>query len=198
LFEIRFDLTDFERKAREMGAAQDQVPFALSLALNQAIRDTRTDLTETTWPTSVKERNPNFIRAALRYTTSTKRDLRAEIYDALGRASLKKHADGGTKVAKHAHLTIPPSSEPLGAHGIPKSKRARAIIARTPVRALRITPRGIFVGEHGRLKLKFVLKPSIRIAKDVPFRSDFRASMIAAVSRSFPPAMLRAMATRRK
>lgn len=197
MFEVRFNVAAFERKAREMAAARDQLPFALSLALNEAARETRTDLVQTTWPGHVRERNPNFIRRALRTRFATKRSLRVEIYDDLGRASLEKHADGGEKQPRGSNFAIPAPGVARGAHGVPKGSRPAAVIAKTPKRALRITPRGIFVGQGGQLKLKFALKPSTRQPKDVPFREDFRRSMTSRMVRAFPAAIARAMRTRR-
>ena len=72
------------------------------------------------------------------------------------------------------------------------------MIARTPKRALRITRKGIFVGENGRLKLKYVFAPAAQISKDVPFYEDFERVMRQEIAAAFPGAMKRAMQTRIK
>lgn len=200
MFELRLNLTDFEAKAKALGGAQDQVQYALSRALNTAVQNARRVLVEDTWPQHVTQRNPSFIGRALRTQFSTKRDLRVEIYDDLGRAGLARHADGGTKTPRGRNLAIPPQgavTAQLGTHGVRKALRPAAIIASTPKRALRVTPRGIFVGKGGRLHLMYALKPSAQQPKDVPFREDFEIAMRNDVRTSFPVAMAKAMSTRR-
>lgn len=200
MIELRFNLTDFEAKAKALGGAQDQVQFALSLALNNAVRNARNVLVQDTWPQHVTQRNPAFIGRALRTKFATKSDLHVEIYDDLQRGSLKLHAEGGTKVARK-RLAIPVSgSAPRasrGAHGVRKSLRPGAIIASTPKRALRITAKGIFVGKSGRLNLMYAFKPSAVQPADVPFEAAFRQAIKDDVRTSFPAAMARAMSTRR-
>jgi hypothetical protein len=193
---VVFDFSDFERKANELSAAADQIPYALSRSLNQAATDAQTVLIVQTWPKSVTVRNASFMRAALRRKNSTKHNLTVEIYDSLHRASLQKHAIGGTKSPKGAHFAIPEGVK-RGSSGVRKSDRPSALIARTPKRSLRITPRGIFVGKGGRLTLKYALKSSTPQPADVPFYEDFRAAMLDGVRTSFPYWIKQAMKTRR-
>lgn len=197
MFEVRFNLADFERQAKVLHGALDQVPFALSLALNDAIKQAREELVSETWPQHVTQRNATFIKRALRINFSTKRNLRAEVYDDLGRAHLKLHAKGGVKQGKH-RLAIPPKGAVRrGAHGVVKSQRPAQIIANTPKRALRVTPRGILVGKGGKLYLKYSFRPSANQPADVPFDRDFEAFMLRQVRASFPAALVRAMKSRR-
>jgi len=200
VIELKFNLTDFEAKAKALGHAQDQVPYGLSLALNNAVKNAKRVLVEDTWPQHVTQRNPSFIGRALRMQFSTKRDLRIEIYDDLGRAGLARHADGGTKTPRGSHLAIPPQgaiTAQRGTHGVRKALRPAAIIASTPKRALRVTPGGIFVGKGGRLNLMYAFKSSAQQPKDVPFREDFEIAMRNDVRTSFPAAMAKAMSSRR-
>jgi hypothetical protein len=194
---VKFDYSDFLRKADELSAAADQVPYALARALNQAAEDAQTVLIVSTWPKSVHVRNTSFMRAALRRIYATKGNLTVEIYDSLHRAQLQKHAVGGTKTARGGHLAIPSSEIPLGSHGVRKSDRPAALIARTAKRALRITSRGIYVGKGGRLHLKYALRRSVPIPADVPFESDFRTAMREGVRTAFPIWIRKAMQTRR-
>jgi hypothetical protein len=198
--ELRLDGSEFEARARALDGAEDQIPFALSLAFNQALQDTRTSLIQDTWPKAVTERNPSFIRWALGMQFSTKHDLRVEINDerATTRGHLALHAHGGTKKAAHANLAIPPKGTlKRGAHGIRKDQRPAAVIARTAKRALRITARGIFVGIGGRLQLKFIFRNAVTQPADVPFVQDFRTMIAKGVRARFADAMARAMRTRR-
>jgi hypothetical protein len=196
-FSVKFDFSDFERKAVELSAAADQVPYALARSLNEAAEDARQVLILSTWPQHVKQRNTTFMRAALRRRFATKNNLTVEVYDSLHRGHLKEHAIGGTKSAKGGHLTIPSSEIPIGSHGVSKSNRAAALIAKTPKRALRITNRGIYVGRGGRLHLKFALRRSVPIPADVPFESDFATAMRDGMRTAFPYWLKKAMQTRR-
>jgi hypothetical protein len=197
-FSIKLDFSDFERRANELSAAADQVPFALARSLNQAVEDAQTVLIVSTWPKSVTVRNTSFMRAALRRRFASKHNLTAEIYDTLHRGHLKEHAIGGTKTARGANIAIPSRDIPLGSSGVSKSNRPAALIARTAKRALRITPRGIYVGKGGRLTLKYALRRSVPIPADVPFESDFAAAVRSGVRTSFPYFIKKAMATRRR
>jgi hypothetical protein len=194
-FEI--DCKAFERRAKELHGTIDQVPFALAQAMNTAAKNTRQVLVRDTWPQHVTQRNSAFIGRALRTDFATKRNLRVEIYDSLGRAHLKLHDVGGTKQAK-GHLAIPPhGAVTRGSSGVRKSQRPRAIIANTPKRALRITPKGIFVGQGGRLRLMYAFKPNAAQPADVPFDASFRDTMSVELRTSFPAALARAMRSRR-
>ena len=196
-FSIKLDFSEFERKAAELSAAADQIPFALSRALNQAAEDAQTVLIVSTWPKSVNVRNASFMRAALRRINSTRHNLTVEVYDSLHRANLQKHAIGGTKSPKGAHLAVPIDVS-LGSSGVRKSDRPAALIARTPRRALRITRRGIFVGKGGRLHLKYALRSSIPIPADTPFYEDFETAMRNGMRTAFPFWLKKAMQTRRR
>jgi hypothetical protein len=198
---VKFDFSDFERKANELSAAADQIPYVLARSLNQAAEDARTVLIVQTWPKAVHVRNTTFMRALCaqrcgaftppRATSPSRSTIRCN------RAQLQKHARGGTKTARGAHLAIPSSEIPIGSHGVRKSDRPAALIARTPKRALRITNRGVYVGKGGRLHLKYALRRSVPIPADVPFESDFRAAMIDGVRTAFPIWIRKAMQTRR-
>ena len=196
--QITFNFDDFVAKANALGAAADQVPYALSRTMNTAVTNTRRVLTDVTWPTAVEVHNKGFIRRALRTKFSTKSDLRVSIFDDLHRANLAGHAYGDTKTPRGSRLAIPPKGLfPRSASGISKDKRPRALIANTPKRALRITPTGIFVGAGGRLHLQYSLKGSATQPADVPFESAFKDAMLNEVRTSFPKAMANAMATRK-
>ena len=197
MFTVEFNLADIERLTKQVGGAADQIPFVMSQLLNDGAFKARQVLVSQTWPRSVTARNASFIAAALRINKSTKGNLRVEVTDVLNRAHLQLHAKGGVKQARR-RLAIPvPGSVRYGAHGIRERDRPKALIARTSARALRITQRGIFVGQGGRLHLKYSFKPAATQPKDVPFYEDFAFVMRAAVRTGFADAMRRAMRTRR-
>jgi hypothetical protein len=198
MFEFKFNMVDMECQAKTLNGAMDQAPFALSLALNDAVKNARQVLVQDTWPHHVSQRNSSFIGRALRTNFAVKNNLRVEIYDDLGRANLKLHASGGTERPRNGRFAIPPKGSVVrGARGVRKSQQPAAIIARTPKRALRVTSRGIFVGEVGKLKLKYSLLASAIQPADVPFQEVFEDAMRNGVRTSFPAAMTRAMSSRR-
>jgi hypothetical protein len=180
MFTLKLDASEFEAKARAMGAALDQVPYALSNALNSAAFAARSVLVNDTWPSHVTVRNTRFLNAVLRVEKSDKRNLSVMVYDSTPdqRAHLELHAKGGVKTPKRAHLAIPIAGNILGiapgARGVPKNLRAGAIVASTPKRALRIATvkrsgnQGIFIGRGGRLNLIYVLTRQAQIKKTVP------------------------------
>jgi hypothetical protein len=194
---IEFDMTGVELKAIALGAVADQLPFILSTALNKAALETRQYLVGHTWPSSIKQKNPNFIRAALRIDMSKRNDLSVSIYDQLDRAQLERHATGGTKTPRGRNLAIPSRNITIGQHGVAKRQRPKNLNPKTIfVKGNKIFQR-VGKGKNQRLKLMYFLKPSVTVPKDVPFHEDFRAEMGKHLFSQLPVAVLRAMETRR-
>jgi hypothetical protein len=198
MIELKIDTSAFERRAKELRAQIDQVPYALALAMNQAVKNTRQVLVQDTWPSHVTQRNANFIGRALRTNFATKRNLRVEIYDGLGRAHLRLHDVGGDKTARGKFAIPVPGAIRRTARGVPKGKRPAAIIASTPKRALRVTEKGILVGKAGRLQMLYAFKASTPQPADVPFGEDFRSTMTIELRTSVAAAVAKAMKPRRK
>lgn len=200
---LKFDLSDFQRVARRLNGFADQIPFALSQALNDGAEMARKELIERTWPTHMNVRNKRFLGAALtlKGNRATKRNLRVAIVDQLGRSHLAEHGSGGTKSAKK-RLAIPPSAGSGAVRrtskGVSASQKPTAIIGNTPKRALRVTSRGIFVGEGGKLNLRFAFTQAARIKPDVPFQADFERVMKREVAWAFGIRIVRAMPASRR
>ena len=196
---LRFNLDDFERVAKGLGALERQIPFALATAMNAAVKEVRASLITNLWPQYVEVRNKNALRQALRMEFARKTNLSVAITDAgpAGqRLNLGAHAHGGQRAHRGRRIAIAPKGTVRrGAKGVAKSQRPAAIIANTPKRALRMTSRGILVGQGGRLHLKYALVPSATIKADVPFDAAFERAMGDAVRRQFPLAVERAMQT---
>lgn len=194
---LELDLSAFQLRAKELGGQIDQLPYALAMAMNDAAFKTRAALIEQTWPSHVTVRRPNFLRAALRVERATKRTLSVAITDVLQRGSLALHAQGGIKRGK-TRLAIPEKS--LGAKrtgsGVPRRLRPRNLP--NSFRKGDAIFQRVGAKKKPRLKLMYVLTHSARIRRDVPFVEDFRRMMSAELSRSFPAAMAKAMATRRR
>jgi hypothetical protein len=198
MIDLEIDCRAFEKRADELHAQIDQVPYALALAMNQAAKNTRQVLVQDTWPSHVTQRNTSFIGRALRTNFANKRNLRVEIYDSLGRAHLKLHDTGGDKAAKGRFAIPVTGSIARTAKGVAKSKKPHALVLNTPKRALRITQKGIFVGKGGKLQLMYAFKTNTDQPADVPFDQDFRDAMSIELRTSFPAALSRAMASRRR
>ena len=195
-FEVKFDLDDFLEQADAIGGALDQVPFALSRALNDAATEARRSLIDETWPDHVTVRNSGFLRWALHTEFSTKQNLVVSVEDRSGRARLKMHDEGGVKTPRGENLAIPVGAFPHGAHGIPTAQRP-AFLARKVVIGNRIYQR-VGTGANSRLRLMYVLKPSANQPADVPFTEDFETSMRRSAREHFPERMRQAMRTRRR
>jgi hypothetical protein len=129
--QIQIDMTDVLKLAEQLKVTQDQVPYAMTRALNEATQVTRTYLIKETWPGSgIKVRNASFIAASLttKDTRATKFYLESEIYDKLGRGHLYEQAKGGVRSPRgRSHLAIPSSNVPRTARGIPKGLKPLAL-----------------------------------------------------------------------
>lgn len=196
---LTFDLRDFQRLARNLKTLESQVPFALANAMTHAAFRTRELLITDTWPRAVEVRNRAFLRRSLRIQKARKTALRVAIVDDLNRDILLIHAQGGTKRPLKRGLAIPPSGTvSRGPRGVPKGERPKAVIARTPKRALRVTSRGIFVGAGGRLHLRYAFAPTATVKPDVPFLDDFEHYMRREIQPAFVKSIRKAMKTARR
>jgi hypothetical protein len=194
---VNFDVRDFLDAAERVHGLAEELPYVIANLLNDGAFKTRQVLVQDTWPSHVQVRNRQFISAALHVDKATKNNLEVAIYDRLGHAHLKAHAEGGTKQVSGRNIAIPDQSNVrVGAHGVYQSQRPQALIARTPKRALRITKAGIFIGRGGRLVRMFALRPSVKIDADVPFYKDFAYVMSNAIRTGFADAMAFAMRKR--
>jgi hypothetical protein len=197
MFEIKFDVREFERRAKELDGANDQIPFALALALTEAAEITKQALVDE-WPRHITQRNPGFIKRALQVKPATKHDLRVEIYDDLGRAHLKLHGIGGTKQAKGSFAIPAQRNIRRGARGVPRSQWPRSL-SNSFVANLHGKGAALWV-RYGRglrhLRLMYVFRRSVAVRKDMPFYEIFGTTMLRELRQSFPAALKRAMSTR--
>ena len=191
---LLLDMSEFERKAREIGGASDQMAFALSQSLNAAAFAARQRIIAETWPSAIEVRNKSFLRAALRVEPASKATMRVAVVDTLKRASLKAHADGGTKTGR-GMLAIPSKSVRRTAKGVVASQRPRNLKRAVVKKGLIFQVEG--KGKTARLRLMYRLTRQAKIKADVPFYRDWRRFMLDEVRRTFPVAMAKAMASRR-
>lgn len=195
MIDLQFNIAAFEHRAQEIGATLDQLPFAISSAMNESAKVTRRTLVEQTWPTAMKVRNRSFIGRALRTDYASKSKLSVSIFDSLGRAGLARHAMGGIKQGK-GKLAIPTARVVRGASGVRQSQKPRNLKRAVVKGNLIFQAEGR--GKGSKLRLMYKLTPSAQIKKDVPFFETFRAQMRQEMELAVPLAMLRAMATRKR
>jgi hypothetical protein len=194
MIDLRLDLRAFEQAARTMGAAIDQVPFALSQAMNEAASVTRNHEINIVWPAHVNVRNRNFLRAALRTEFASKRKLTVAIFDQLGRAHLKLHDVGGTKRAR-GKLAIPGQAVRRGSRGVVASQRPGAL--KNSFRQGNAIYQRVKSGKRQTVRRMYTLTAQARQPADVPFTREFVDVMRREMRMRFGQAMQRAMRTGR-
>lgn len=197
MVEVRFDMSEFTNKARQMGVfTNDQLPFAIMRTLNDTMfQDTRPHIIGPTWSSAFTVRRGNFARAAINIEKASKGKWSAGVFDRLGRGHLSDHADGGTKSASGGHLAIPNQAR-VRLHARGKTPKPRALDARIPKRALRVVKgKGIFEGRGGRLHAWFWFRRSASLDKRFMFREDFTRVSLSGLRSRFPGNLQRAVNT---
>lgn len=195
---LQFDLSEFKRKARQMGVfADDQLPFAISRTLNDTMfQDVRPQIIGPTWRSAFTVRNSGLPRASMRVETSSKAKWSAGVYDALGKANLAVHAEGGARPKPSAELAIPNQQGRVKLHARGRTPWARAIPKKVPARALRVIKgKGIFVGEGGRLHAWYWFRSGARLSKRFKFYEDFKRVTERGMAVRFPPNLQAAVDT---
>jgi hypothetical protein len=196
---LTFDFRQFQEKARQLGVFKDdQLPFAISRTLNDTMfKDARPQIIGPTWKAAFKVRNAGLPRASIRVLTSTKGNLTAGLYDALGKANLGVHAKGGARPKPSAQLAIPNQQRVrLTAKG--RNPRARQIpsLVSNPGRAVRVIKgKGVFVGQGGRLHAWYWFRSGATLRKRFRFYEDFRRVTLAGVPRRYPAYLQAAVAS---
>jgi hypothetical protein len=196
---LKIDTSAFTRAAAAFGRLQrDQMPFALSRSMNDAVKATRNEIFTQTWPSHVHVRNPSFIRWALNVKYASKCSLTVEITDdkAQGRGHLGLHDTGGVKSAR-ALQAVPGQYIRKNGRGVPRNQLPRAL-PNSFIKSDVIYQRVIASTKKGgkrSLKLMYVLKPSVRLKADVPFTQDFNRVTREELERAFPRRMEEAIRT---
>lgn len=200
MYRVQFNMSDIERHVRNLGGAQDQVPYAISLVLNKAAENARQLLIQQ-WPQHVHVRQGGFIRYALRRGPfATKKNLRIEVYDQTGKRFLARLDGGGTHAARGNNLAIPVEANVrIGSHGVRRSQLPRNLPNAVMLNKNGRT--GIYQrvgrGKRRRLKLMYLLRPAVQVPSKMPFAADFKMVVTQTLRTEMPRAMARAMATRR-
>lgn len=194
---IAFDQREFDRTARRLEVSADQVPFAISLALNKAAAAVETRLATETWPRHTAARNRGFFKAAMDLEPATKRALTVRLVDRLGRSNLALNAKGGVARPKKGKLAIPTKAVRRGPHGVASGQKPRSIDPKRKVVKGGLIFTRVGRGKNQKLRLLYNIAASARIKKDVPLIEDWSRFMAEEVRRQIPEAMRRAMQSRR-
>jgi hypothetical protein len=195
MIEITLNMGDFERAARSMGAAMDQIPFALSQSLNDAARVARTEIVDKVWPQSVEVKNRRFMGWMMRTDFASKRNLKVRLYNREPREFLPRQAEGGTKIPhRSTQIAIPASfvKQRRGSGGIPERFKPR--------NAAKSFRKGNAIFQrisNDKLRLLYTLKGQARVQKRFPAHETWDRVMRTEVMNAFGPRMLAAMRTRR-
>jgi hypothetical protein len=200
MFTVEFDFHEFEAFAKQVNAAADQLPYALATMLNDGAFKARQVWIDRTWPGNVTVRNQAFMSAALHIDKATKTNLTVHLFDRLGRDYLQRLATGGIRRPVKARTLAVPLRTWIQytAHGKPLRQQLHYILEHTPERALRVTDKGVFVGEGGRLQLRYSWHDQITQPQRVPFYADFYYVMVENMRTGFPDMLQKAMQTRRR
>jgi hypothetical protein len=195
VIQISLDMRDFERATQAMGAALDQVPFALSQALNDAAKTARAEIVDTVWPRSVTVRNRAFMGWMMRTDFANKNNLKVRLYNREPREFLPRQAEGGTKRPHRGRqLAIPGTivKRSMTSRGVPPGLRPKDL----PNSFRRKNAIFQRVGKSG-LRLMYVLESQASVRKSFPAYETWDHVMRSEVMRAFGPRMQRAMRTRR-
>lgn len=195
MIEISLNMRDFERAAKSMQAAEDQIPFALSQALNDAARVARREIVDTVWPRSVTVRNRAFMGWMMRTDFADKRKLKVRVYNREPREFLPRQAEGGTKRPRRGRqLAIPGTivKRAMTARGVPPGLKPRDL----PNSFRRKNAIFQRVGKE-HLRLMYVLDNQAHVPKRFPAYETWDRVMRSEVMRAFGPRMQAAMKTRR-
>lgn len=194
---LTLDMSGITKQIAAMGGAIEQMPFAISKALNTAAFNARTVLVQSTWPTHVQVRNSRFINAALKVDPSRKHDLTVSITDARmnGRGNLALHAKGGVKQSR-GRVAVPQAFIKRGAHGVSSKQRPMTLV--NSFKRGGVILQRIGKGSTAHLRIAYALTSRAYIKKDVPFVDDFNTAMRNDLVANIPAAMMKAMGSARK
>lgn len=177
-------------------AQRDQVPFALSKSINDAVFAVRDDTVNRVWPASVTARNKRFASAAIRVNKrASKRDLIAEIRDTLGRDAFSRQADGGIRrPVSGNHLAIPKIKRNAGG-SVPRAMRPRAILSLPGYFKNRKGTAIMRRMKNGTVRLVYILAPNAAIKRRYDAYDEAERTFTDAMLTAFPKNMDIAMRT---
>jgi hypothetical protein len=172
--------------AARINAKRSQIPYAASRALNDIAFEVRNEIVRKTYPRSFNVKNTRFPGVLFRVEKSTKRNLKATIFDRIAREGksnseyLARQESGGIKTSRSSsNVAIPsrflmPKRNSQGR--VPNNLRPRNLL--NDKNAFKVkTKKGAELimrrdGRTGKAKVYYVLSQSARITKRFPFYKD--------------------------
>jgi len=180
-----------------------QIPFATSLALNDAAFAVRKEIVERTYPDSFTVRNKRFAGAMFRVGKASKRNLTATVSDVLGRDYMTMQAEGGIKRPRGRNIAIPSRQIKRTATGkVPMAKQPRNLLGgkgyRTTLRSGQpVIAENVGRGAAKRQRVLYLLEPTARIPKRFPFYERGRKVAQTSFARAFSKRFAQARRTAR-
>ena len=180
-----------------------QIPFATSLALNDAAFAVRKEIVERTYPQSFTVRNKRFAGAMFRVGKASKRNLTATVSDVLGRDYMTMQAEGGIKRPRGRNIAIPSRQIKRTATGkVPMAKQPRNVLGgkgyRTTLRSGQpVIAENVGRGAAKRQRVLYLLEPTARIPKRFPFYERGRKVAQTSFARAFNKRFAQARRTAR-
>lgn len=160
---------------------RDQIPFAMSRAINSTAFAIRQEIIDRTWPNAFEVRNRTLPKIAFRVDEkATKAKLTANVGQAAALDHLEwleRQADGGTRVPRGEHLAVPVNAEAkrTGSGEIRKALKPRNIKRKyfregSGGKLLLFTVKGR--GKNSTSELSYVLPTAAPIAPIFHFYRD--------------------------
>lgn len=167
--------------------SRQQLPFATSVALNDTAFDVRRQIVDRTMPRAFKLKNKRFPSAAMRVRKSTKRKLRAGVYDRLGREYLVTQATGGIKRPRGRHIAVPQGVRRTSTGKISKANRPRQMLNK-PRHFIATMPSGKsgIWKRKGKSRLPISLEYAFVTQARIPKRLRFYEDAQRTIRRRFP------------
>lgn len=195
---IESNIQEVERGANDF--FRSQVPFAVSVAINNSLRDVRRYIVGVTYSKAFTVRNKRFPGVVFKIKFSSKNSLTAELYDKLGREYLERHATSGIKTASRGgRLAIPMNVTRAPTGRIPKGRKPGAITKKKSTRVIRGKGGKDLIIERfkGKTIVRYVLAPSARIEKTFRFYEDAADTFERVIEGHWNTAIARALASAR-
>ncbi len=201
-FNISSNIREFERKLIRL--QRQQVPFALSKAMNNTMFDVRRFEVGVTYPKAFAVKSPSFFRAIMRVDEATKINLVARLTDKSpgGRDYLQRHTEGGTKTPRGSNIAIPAQVRRRARGGVLNSKRPNKLLSDPKVFKGMIRGKPAIMRRMGRaksrsIKVLYLLRPSVPIKKSFRFYEDGAKVVQRTLPGHFQTSFTRALATAR-
>lgn len=198
---LEFDFSQMARKAKELGASIKQVPFALSVALNDVAGEAK-QAEDLGLMTSFDRPTP-FTRRAIGRTYANKKNLHVEVFVKDIQAKyLKYGVEGGTRRAAGRKIPVPGKRMRLNQYGnmtrgaVGKAAgRANTFVGRPSGRA--DLPVGIWQRSKSGLKLLVLFTPQADYDERFDFYGIFENTIVEVLPDAIAAGFHRAMSTAR-